>query len=152
MIPSSQDDLGVGSSISKLLRVLDAGGKEVVSEYDVRMTPEGREKHFMQKFNVPKLEYCATKLHIKTKNEEGKKLFKKGLLVKKILSRIESLFPQYCKECNTEYAYDLADEPKYHCFHCKNPAHNCQAFQDLIPDRATKLPMGFIWLCDTCFN
>ena len=91
---SSQDEVSVGTALGKLLISLDKSSKEVISEYDIRMTPQAREKHFTQKFNVPKLEHCATSLHIKIKNEEGKKLFRKGALVKKILSKVESLFPQ----------------------------------------------------------
>ena len=146
------DDISIGSAINKLLQSIDTNSKEVVSAYDVRMTPESLEKHFLVKFNVPKLEHCAANLHIKIKSEEGKKLFRKSSLVKEILSKIESLFPQYCAECKTDYAYELGDSYTDTCFQCKKPAHNCEAFQKLRSEPEKKMPAGFVWLCNTCFD
>ena len=148
---SSQDEVSVGTALGKLLVSLDKSSKGVISEYDIRMTPQAREKHF-QKFTVPKLEQCATSLHIKIKSEEGKKLFRKGALVKKILTKVESFFPQYCTECKTDYAYELGDDPTHSCFKCGKHAHNCDAYQTMSSELCKKLPAGFIWLCGTCFS
>ena len=148
---SSQDEVSVGTALGKLLVSLDKSSKGVISEYDIRMTPQAREKHF-QKFTVPKLEQCAVSLHIKIKSEEGKKLFRKGALVKKILTKVESFFPQYCTECKTDYAYELGDDPTHSCFKCGKHAHNCDAYQTMSSELCKKLPAGFIWLCGTCLN
>ena len=136
---STHEDVSIASAIEKLMLRIDDESKVVLHEYNVGMSLETQKKHLMQKFNVTKLEHCAYNLLIKTKNDEGKKLFRKEALVRKIIAKIESLFPQYCGECSTEYVYDLKDVPTHTCLQCGVPAHNCLAYQEL-----KKLPAGFI--------
>ena len=144
---SSREGFSIASAIEKLMQSIDDKSKLVLQEYDIDMSLETQKKHLMQKFNVANLEHCAGNLQIKTKNDEGKKLFRKEALVMKIIAKIESLFPQYCGECSTEYVYELKDVPTHTCLQCGVPAHNCLAYQEI-----KKLPAGFIWLCGTCLD
>ena len=144
-------DLDVGTAIGKLLRSVDTESKSVISTYDVRLSTAANIKNFT-KFQVARLDKCAANIKVKTKTDEGKKIYGKNALIKAILTRIEAHFPQTCGECDARYGLDLNETPLFSCYHCTKPSHNCRTFQDWKSLMPSKSPLGFVWFCAACFE
>ena len=77
--------------------------------------------------------------------------------VRKII-KIESLFPQKCQECDTEYCITLDDteEDRLQCFFCTQFSHNCKNISEKISVQKTIdpcwRPLGTVWLCKGCYT
>ena len=145
----AEDDSDIGSAIGQLLRSVDEESKKVISKYDVRLGFEGNLKNF-NKFSVSSLEHCAIDIKIKIKDDGGKKLFNKNLLVKNILMQIEAHFPIKCVECQESYMLNPGDAKLFSCYKCLKPSHNCEVFKKLHSCLPPLCPTGFVWLCSEC--
>ena len=110
---NSDDDYeneGIGSAIGRLLRSLKEESRQIASTYDIRLDEEDNSKAF-QKFKVPALEICAKELGIIILQDDGRKLYKKGALIRKILRKIKAHLPQQCVECDESYCVELKAVP-----------------------------------------
>ena len=137
--------------MGKLLRSIDLESRQVVATYDIRLSLEENGKNLI-KFGVPKLEQCASAMSIKIKKEDGKKLFNKALLIRKVLLKIKAHLPHQCVECKEEYTVGLCESPLFTCYQCMKPSHNCETLARFNSALPPIHPKGFIWMCEACLD
>ena len=145
----SVDDIDqgpIGLAIGKILRSVNVDCRQVVSTYDIRLPEYENTKNF-QKFKVPSLENCANELKIKITKEDGKKLYKKGALIRKILLKIKAHLPQQCAECNETFTVNLDTSPLFSCFKCLSPSHDCEKLMKCHVAIPSAHPRGLVWMC-----
>ena len=148
---STQEVGTVGAAIGRLLVSVDTDSKKVVSTYDIRLSYQNNcNKNLNGNFKVPQLECCAAALKIKTKDEDGKKLFNKVGLTEAIVLKIKSHLPLSCRNCKEEYSLSLDESPLFQCHKCKAPSHNCEDIENIRRVFPEDLPRGFVWMCVEC--
>ena len=150
----------IDEAIGELMRladeVQDNVSKKVISAYKKDVAHHTNITNMSSsKFRLSELESCATFLKIPLTNEtDGKKLFSnKAALSDRLIIKIESLFPQKCQECDSNYCSSLTDteEPLFECFLCTQLSHNCEPMKDKHAKLAdVTLPNGMTWLCEGC--
>ena len=136
--------------VGNLLRQSNESVKNVISAYDIYVDMDRNEMN-LSKFQVLFLDQCADYLQIKT-HCEGRKLYNKKNLVRKIVFRIESLKPMDCPECSSMYKLDIKETPLCTCARCCKGSHNCSVireFRSSLPDTVMR---GFVWLCPVCIG
>ena len=107
------------------------------------------EKILYKTFPVNTIELCAESLHIEISDNKGKN-FKKMDLIKKILSKIKSLLPMHCRECQGTYKLAIDEEPLVTCFLCEKPSHNCAAYESIKTNLPSLKRLGFRYVCAEC--
>ena len=140
----------------KLLTVADVISKTVISAYSLRVAhSRNLTKMSAAKFSLPSLECYADFLGVQLRNGNDTANFSsKAALADRVILAIEALFPQYCGECEADYAiaFDSEEKPTILCFSCFRGSHNCTQIREKldVPDTITNLPSGFVWLCHGC--
>ena len=152
------ESMSIEASIGEILRLADEpsdnNSKEIISAYKQDVNHNTNVANISSsKIKLEKLENCATFLNIAIINQTtNKKIFSnKSLLADRIVLRIESLFPQKCKECEQDYCCSLDSDILFECFLCTQLSHNCESIK--IKYAAMKnenLPLGMVWLCHGC--
>ena len=148
---ASASDNSIGSTIGRLLRTVDGDSKKVVSTYDIRLSFEENVKNFLS-FKVPQLEKCASALSVKIIGDDGKKLYNKGPLTRKIVMKIKAHLPRECGHCNQIYSADLGAPQLFSCCSCMAPSHNCEDISKLHEILPSVYPKGLVWMCEVCLN
>ena len=143
-------DSEMKESFGRLLSSLDEEAKKVIAIYDIRCTYNQNEKSF-NKSSVSLLEHSAEAILIKTKDDRGKKLYKKTSLVRKIIMKIEALLPTHCNECQIKYSIKLGVAPLFTCYNCFKPSHDCEVIKQFHSSLPRTILSGFVWICAECF-
>ena len=141
------------TSIGEILEeVPDPTAKNIIGAYDYQTTYKSNLKKITS-FTVSDLEKCGTALGLKTRHENGTKVYnRKETLSDRIILQIESHFTETCDECEQKYRNKFNDtqQPLIHCFLCMQGSHNCEQltekFQLIPPNGLT----GQVWLCRGC--
>ena len=147
-----EEDGTIGAAMGRLLLSIGVESRQMVSKYDIRLLFDENCRN-LNKFKVTDLEACAADLRIKTKTEEGKKIFKHKLgLSKAIVSKIKAHLPHMCIYCEKEYTVELNEDVLYECLYCGAPSHSCDDVRKVKSYFPNGLPTGFVWLCGKCNN
>ena len=147
--PASTHEKHCEEIIGRLLMNGNDIHKKVISTFKHDENLLANEKR-MSKFQVPMLEETAEYLKVAFEDCNGKKLYPKPVLVKKIINRLYSTLPVVCADCNDTYAGDLNEEPLFSCQLCDRGAHNCDQIKQFKASLPKTIPKGFVWICPTC--
>ena len=150
----------IDEAIGELLRLADEAqdniSKKIISAYKKDVAHQTNITNMSSsKYRLSELETCAEFLKIPLINDTcGKKLFpNKAALSDRLIIKIESLFPQKCQECESDYCSSLAnaDETLFECFLCTQLSHNCELIRNKHAKLAEiTLQNGMTWLCEGC--
>ena len=139
MSDSHQKQIAV---IGGLLNQTDVNAKRVLSSYDPSVSYNSNVKS-LKKCNTTQLESCATFLGFSVRNDENEKLYRnQGILVDRIILKIESLFETQCSDCNQSYQNSLDDTPPLTCILCMQGSHNCASIGPKIDAMGQNKPIG----------
>ena len=144
------DNLPMKEVIGKLLDLGDQSYKTVISAYEIGKHINVNEKN-LNRFTVLILKRCAEILRIRCENDSGKK-FNKADLVKRIVSRIDSMMPGKCLQCSESYRLELDEIPLFSCHLCSRGSHACNFMREFKESLPKDLILGMVWLCDGCLN
>ena len=149
----------IDQALGELLRLADDAAdnvsKNVISAYRKDVAHKSNVASISSsKFRLAELETCAKFMKIPLTNEGcSKKLYSnKADLADRLIVKIESLFPQKCQECESDYCSSLhTEETLFECFLCTQLSHNCDQIKAKHAQLADiDLPVGMIWLCEGC--
>jgi hypothetical protein len=148
-------------AIGELLDGADADAKNVLRKYRADVSHDRNFKE-MKALKNEVLEKCAEHVKLVVRSTDGEsethdKLYpNKGVLVDRLILKIESYLQDNCDECKATYRNKLDDEaPLLVCFVCSQGSHNCPEMRDKYdkvsacfasPDRL----IGLHWLCQGC--
>ena len=144
-------------ALGELLRASDPISKTVISAYRHDSNHNANVTNISAaKFNTEVLERCAEFLDLRTRKDDGTKLYaNKRQIADKIVLKIESFFESTCDECKSSYRHHIGDDqkPLIACFLCLQGAHNCEMMRKKIEPMlalSEALPYGFVWVCHGC--
>ena len=96
------------------------------------------------------LEETAEFLGINYADSNGKKLFLKSGLMKRILIKLFSLLPSSCSDCGEVYSVDLRSVALFTCLKCGRGSHDCEGKERFHKSLPACVPKGYVWLCTDC--
>ena len=146
----NSENIEMKEVIGKLLNVGDQSYKTVISAYEIGKNVNANEKN-LNRFSVPIIKGCAEILRIKCENNSGKK-FNKADLIRKIVSRIDSMMPGKCSQCSESYRMELNEIPLFTCHICSRGSHSCDSVREFRASLPKDLILGMVWLCDGCVD
>ena len=133
--------------VSKIDAVVD----KIVKYYDPDISIDANEENLYKAFPVGTIKECAESLKLATLGDGGKKLLK-AQMIKNIVTKIRSMLPMECSDCQSKYKLAMDEKPLVSCFLCERPSHNCQRFEGIKQSLPLLIELGFRWVCDNCEN